>query len=53
MDLNVRPKIKPIHISLNFHPSEKERLSKEFYMDVADKYMEKIGLAPNLSWSTI
>ncbi|HMR81639.1 MAG TPA: relaxase/mobilization nuclease domain-containing protein [Niabella sp.] len=43
MDLNERAKTKLIHISLNFHPSEKERLSKEFYMDVADKYMDKIG----------
>lgn len=43
MDLNERAKTKLIHISLNFHPSEKERLSKEFYTDVADKYMEKIG----------
>ncbi len=43
IDLNERAKTKLIHISLNFHPSEKERLSKEFYIDVADKYMEKIG----------
>lgn len=43
MDLNERAKTKLIHISLNFHLSEKERLSKEFFMDVADKYMEKIG----------
>lgn len=42
MELNERAKTKLIHISLNFHPSEKERLSKEFYIDVADKYMEKI-----------
>jgi hypothetical protein len=44
MDLNDRAKTKLIHISLNFHPSEKERLSKEFYIDVADKYMDKIGM---------
>lgn len=43
MDLNERAKTRLIHISLNFHPSEKERLSKEFYIDVADKYMERIG----------
>lgn len=43
MDLTERAKTKLIHISLNFHPSEKEMLSKEFYIDVADKYMHKIG----------
>ena len=44
MDLNERAKTKLIHISLNFHPSEQERLTKEFYMDIADKYMDKIGM---------
>jgi hypothetical protein len=44
MDLNERAKTKLIHISLNFHSSEKERLTKEFYIDVADKYMDKIGM---------
>ena len=44
MDLNDRAKTKLIHISLNFHPLEKERLTKEFYTDVADKYMDKIGM---------
>lgn len=44
MDLNERAKTKLIHVSLNFHPSEKERLTKEFYIDVADRYMDKIGM---------
>lgn len=43
MDLNKRSENKLIHISLNFHPSEKERLSKEFFIHLADEYMNKIG----------
>ncbi|MBN8789777.1 MAG: relaxase/mobilization nuclease domain-containing protein [Terrimonas sp.] len=35
--------IKLIHISLNFHPSEKERLDKPFFTHLADEYMNKIG----------
>ncbi|OJY89384.1 MAG: hypothetical protein BGP14_05635 [Sphingobacteriales bacterium 44-15] len=34
---------KLIHISLNFHPSEKERLDKAFFVHLADEYMSKIG----------
>ncbi|ANH81656.1 hypothetical protein A8C56_12295 [Niabella ginsenosidivorans] len=34
---------KLIHISLNFHPSEKERLDKTFLIHLADEYMHKIG----------
>lgn len=43
MKLNERAENKLIHISLNFHPSEKERLTKEFYIHLADEYMNKIG----------
>lgn len=35
--------IKLIHISLNLHPSEKERLDKTFFIHLADEYMNKIG----------
>jgi hypothetical protein len=34
---------KLIHISLNFHPSEKERLSKDLFVQVANEFMEKMG----------
>lgn len=43
MQLNDRAKTKTIHISLNFHPSEKERLTKEFLIQLSDEYMERIG----------
>lgn len=43
MALNERATTKTIHISLNFHPSEKERLTKDFCVHLADEYMEKIG----------
>ncbi len=43
MQLNDRAQTKTIHISLNFHPSEKERLTKEFLTHLADEYMERIG----------
>jgi len=43
MALNERADTKLIHISLNFHPSEKERLTKEFFIHLADEYMNKIG----------
>lgn len=36
-------KTKVIHISLNFHPSEKERMTKDFMVQLADEYMEKLG----------
>lgn len=41
--LNDRAQTKAIHISLNFHPSEKEKLSKELLTTLADEYMERIG----------
>lgn len=43
MALNERAETKLIHISLNFHPSEKERLDKTFLIHLADEYMQKIG----------
>ncbi|MCH5598019.1 relaxase/mobilization nuclease domain-containing protein [Niabella ginsengisoli] len=43
MDLNERAKTKLIHISLNFHPSEKEKMDKDFYIHLADEYMNRIG----------
>lgn len=43
MELNERADTKLIHISLNFHPSEKERLTKDFFIHLADEYMHKIG----------
>lgn len=43
MALNERAETKLIHISLNFHPSEKDRLTEEFYIHLADEYMNKIG----------
>lgn len=43
MDLNKRSENKLIHISLNFHPSEKEKLTKELLIHLADEYMNKIG----------
>ncbi len=43
MALNERAETKLIHISLNFHPSEKERLTKDFFIHLADEYMNKIG----------
>src|SRR6187399_1218456 len=39
--LNVTTKLKAVHISLNFDPSEK--LEKEILQQIADTYMEKIG----------
>lgn len=43
MGLNNRSETKLIHISLNFHPSEKERLDEVFLIHLADEYMSKIG----------
>ncbi|MES2649384.1 MAG: relaxase/mobilization nuclease domain-containing protein [Bacteroidota bacterium] len=39
--LNERTKLKTVHISLNFDPSEK--LQKEVLQQIADRYMEQIG----------
>ncbi len=43
LKLNERAETKLIHISLNFHPSEKEKLTKDFYVRLADEYMNRIG----------
>jgi len=43
MKLNERSKTKTIHISLNFHPSENQKLNKELLREIADEYMKKIG----------
>ncbi len=43
MKLNERAENKLIHISINFHPSEAVRLNKDFYIHLADEYMNKIG----------
>jgi len=43
MDLNMRSKTKTVHISLNFHPSENEKLTKELLREIADEYMRRIG----------
>ncbi|WP_164974291.1 relaxase/mobilization nuclease domain-containing protein [Filimonas effusa] len=34
---------KLIHLSLNFHPSEKEKLTPEFLKTLSQEYMEKLG----------
>lgn len=43
MELNDRAQTKTIHISLNFPPEEKEKMTKEMLITLADEYMEKIG----------
>lgn len=43
MALHETAETKLIHISLNFHPSEKDRLDKPFLIHLADEYMHKIG----------
>lgn len=43
MKLNKRAKLKLVHISLNFHPSDKEKLSDDLYVRLADEYMNRIG----------
>lgn len=43
MELNERAQTKVIHISLNFPPEEKEKMSKEFLVQLADEYMERLG----------
>jgi hypothetical protein len=40
-DLNLRSKEKAVHISLNFHPSEK--LSDDLLREITTEYMRKIG----------
>jgi hypothetical protein len=43
MDLNRRATTKAVHISLNFHASEREQLSADRLTEIASTYMEKIG----------
>lgn len=43
MDLNERAETKLIHLSLNFHPSETERMTPEFLKTLSQEYMEKLG----------
>lgn len=43
MELNDRAKTKTIHISLNFHPSETQRLDNGLLVEITDAYMKKIG----------
>lgn len=44
MDLNTQAKkTKVIHISLNFHPSETERMTPDFLRHLSQEYMEKLG----------
>ncbi len=40
---NERALTKTIHISLNFHPSENEKLNKELLKEITDEYMKRIG----------
>ncbi|TDH18486.1 relaxase [Segetibacter sp. 3557_3] len=40
-DLNIRTKVNSVHISLNFHPSEK--LSEDLLREITKTYLEKIG----------
>lgn len=43
MALRERCEKSVVHISLNFDPSEKERLDRELLKKIADTYMQKIG----------
>jgi hypothetical protein len=43
MKRNERTQKKAIHISLNFHPSEKEKLNKDLLIEITDEYMKRIG----------
>jgi hypothetical protein len=43
MRLNDVVKTKTIHISLNFHPSEKDRLDAHLLAEISEEYMKKIG----------
>lgn len=42
-DLNPRVTKNSIHISLNFDPSEKDKLTHDLYRAIAEKYMQGIG----------
>lgn len=43
MELNDRAKTKTIHISLNFHPDDTSKLTREFLQQVSAEYMQKLG----------
>jgi hypothetical protein len=43
MALNERSKSKVFHVSINFHPSEKERLTPDLLVQLSREYMQKMG----------
>jgi hypothetical protein len=43
MELNQRAQTKTLHVSLNFHPSETEKLTQEKLVELAGEYMQRIG----------
>lgn len=43
MELNQRAETKTLHVSLNFHPSETGRLTKEKLTEIASEYIQRIG----------
>jgi hypothetical protein len=43
MELNQRAETKLIHISINFHPDDAQKLDKDFLKQVTDEYMQKLG----------
>lgn len=43
MELNQRAQTKTLHVSLNFHPSDSAKLTKEKLIELADEYMKRIG----------
>jgi hypothetical protein len=43
MELNQRAQTKTLHVSLNFDPSEKEKLTREKLIELAGEYMQRIG----------
>ncbi|MBV4359111.1 relaxase/mobilization nuclease domain-containing protein [Pinibacter aurantiacus] len=43
MELNDRAQTKVMHVSLNFHPDDSPKLSREFLQKISDEYMQKIG----------
>lgn len=43
MELNQRAQTKALHVSLNFHPNDTGKLTKEKLTEMADEYMKRIG----------
>src|SRR3569833_2623725 len=43
MELNQRAQTKTLHVSLNFHPNDSSKLTKEKLAELADEYMKRIG----------